>query len=214
MINANFIAVRLYRTCDIIGGEDNLLKSGFHNIMGYLQIVKDLNIMSTEQVLGVLVDLYNKEGIYRHFAEHVLNGGVLQSSFFPVDENFNETDKNLRKMFNERVGGAFYNDSSVDVDSLNKRMEEENEKLRELYEKNSKIIKNASLESLRNESLKKEYESSGSNFEDAFKKNIDSFKNKINPEIYNWIINNVPNLSDEDYGMLMSLIYKTRNDGK
>lgn len=209
MINANLIVRRIDSTCDIVGGVEGYKTLGFQKTMGYIQLLRELNNMPNEYVANIIYDLYEMEGVYRLFAFHILNDGVLGDKFFNLNDELDESSDNVKRLFNEKVlKNKNNNEANI---SLGEVMNKENEDIKKLYEKNNKPFKNASLESMRDETLKNTYNNSQNKFELEYEKRKEKFKSKINPTIYNWVVSNVPNLSDEDYGMLMSLIYKTRN---
>lgn len=204
MINANFIVIRIDRTCDIIGGKENFNKSMYYNVMGYNHIIKELNQLSNQNVASIIFDLHQMGSIYKDFSEHILNGGVLGDKFFLLNDEFEEEEDNIRKIIKEK-SGTIKNETFNSEDVL----EKENDILKNVYNKNKKLFINKT--SHIDDESKEQYDKSAMSFNSEFEKRKELFEKKINPTIYNWIQTNVPNLSDEDYGMLMSLIYKTRN---
>jgi hypothetical protein len=210
MVNANLIARRIDSTCDILG-EENLKASGFYHVIGYILILKELNQMSNEMVANIICELNEMDGIYKSFGEHILNDGVLLDKFFELDNNLQDNNTNIKKIIQDKEVKEEENDDNSFL-NIEHKFQEENEEIKKLYENNKTAFKNSTLEILKNESLKQEYELSQNSFNAEFERRINDFKNKFNPTIYDWMVKNIPTLSDEDYGMLMSLIYKLRKN--
>lgn len=207
MTNVHSIARSIDNTCEIVGGEDNLINLGLNNVMNYIEILTSINKMDVHSVATLLYQLHSKEGIYREFSLHILREGILYDGFFTFDEELNPGKDNLERIFEEMISKK----PKESEDNIKKMLSEEEDKFKEIYEKNTRRIKSDINYSLKNDDMKNEYESSH-NFNKMFDSKINEFKSRFDKRIISWLELNVPNMSDDDYGMLMSLIYKIKKD--
>lgn len=191
-MNSNIIIRRIDQSCDIFGSEDNLKKKGYNQIMSYSQITQQLNEKDFEELWSILKDLILYGGIYKDFSLHLIEEGVLDECFFELDSNLNPTKNNI----NYRMNVELENDFSIKDENLYSEidiLEEESRKLYEHNPTNSNIFNNLNV------SMESE-------------KKIKKLKNKINPNVLNWMQENVNKFSDEDFGNFMVLITLLRNE--
>lgn len=199
-VNSNVIVRRIDRSCDILGGIDELKSRGFYNIMGYVEIIKEINNKSFDEVLNIMRDLISDGSVYSDFALHILNDGMLHDKFFELDEGFNPTKNNLNYYFNNDLDiddsmSSPYGGNYNAEDSLKKEINSLEEEAKRVYESNVQSANNLSIH-LNEDSLSK----------------IENLKIKISPEVTNWIDENIKNMSNEDYGNFMVYIASKRNN--
>lgn len=198
-VNSNVIVRRIDRSCDILGGIDELKSRGFYNIMGYVEIIKEINNKSFDEVLNIMKGLISDGSIYSEFAVHILTGGMLHDKFFELDENFNPTKNNLNYYFNnsldedDSMSSPYLGEYSAE-DSLKDEINSLEKEAKRLYESNTQSSSSLSM-NLNADSLSK----------------AESLKEKINPEVTRWIEDNVKNMTNEDYGNFMVYIASNRN---
>jgi hypothetical protein len=168
--------------------------------MGYITIMKELNEMEVMEVFCIIEALASMGGMYKSFTKHLLNDEVLADKFFEVDEEFNPTKNNLREMMKK----SMYSDEIDDSVDFVKSDEESNlEKLYKEYQKKELEI-----------NPQKKPSTNISNFiNKEAREKIHNFKKNLDYSLVNWIELNIPKMSDEEYGMFMTLIAKTREDG-
>lgn len=198
-MNSNLIIRRIDQTCDIIGGEDLLIQKGFYHIVGYVDIVRNINELPFEEVLSLLRSLILDGNIYSDFALHLLNGGMLHDKYFEIDENLNPTKNNLNYHL------RFDFDSDDDDMSASTMSTEERENMMKIEIK--------SIE----EEAKKAYESnrvSQQLISNHTSENLQKINNiTLNTTLDNldWLGKNILNMSDADYGTFMVLLSEIRS---
>lgn len=190
-MNSNIIIRRIDQSCDILGGESNLRKKGYNQTMGYNQIIQQLNEKDFETLWSILKDLILCGGIYKEFSLHIIEEGVLDECFFELDSDLNPTKNNI----NYRMSVELENDISIKEENLYNEIDTLEEESRKLYEHNS-INSNI----FNNLNVSRESE-----------KKITKLKNKINPNVLNWMQENINKFSDEDFGNFMVFITLLRN---
>tara|TARA_Y100000389_G_C17465994_1_gene525591 strand:+ start:4494 stop:5099 length:606 start_codon:yes stop_codon:yes gene_type:complete len=199
-INSNYIVRKIDRTCDVLGGIDELKREGFYKMMGYVEIVRDINEQSFDDVLSILKNLIMDGNIYADFANHLLEAGLLHDKFFEIDDNFNATKNNLSYRLNlnsyedDDMGLSVnnVNDSIESKDLIKEEIESLEREARRAYNNNSTQIQNLSP-NINSQALSK-------------------VQSTLSPEIVKWIESNVKGMSDEDYGNFMVYIAYNRNN--
>tara|TARA_Y100000389_G_C17380130_1_gene473896 strand:+ start:609 stop:1187 length:579 start_codon:yes stop_codon:yes gene_type:complete len=190
-MNSNVIIRRIDQSCDILGGENNLKRKGHNNVMGYFQIIKQLNEKDFETLWSILKELILYDGIYKDFALHLIEEGVLEERFFELDNELNPTENNI----NHRIVNELESDNSFEKNELYDEFYKFKENSRKIYEDNSEGNNIFSNLNLSKESEKK----------------ISKLKNKINPNALSWMQENIKNFSDEEFGNFMIFITLIRN---
>lgn len=199
-VNSNVIVRRIDRSCDILGGIDELKSRGFYNIMGYVEIIKEINNKNFDEVLSILKSLMSDGSVYSDFALHILSGGMLHDRFFELDEGFNPTKNNLNYYFNDNLqeddnmSSPYFGNYNAE-ESLKSEIDVLEKEAKRVYESNVHSANNFSIH-LNGDSLRK----------------TEELKRKINPEVTSWIDDNVKNMSNEDYGNFMVYIASKRNN--
>jgi hypothetical protein len=190
MLDGNFIIERINNTIRMVGSASYLEESGFHHVLGYINIVKELNELSFERVLHILKTLKSKGGIYEKFYNHLLKDGVLSDNFFELDELFNPTTKNL----NYYLKKDDFEDSEFNV--LQRQLNEQNDILNKRYQMIYENENKLSQESIIN---------SGIDFK------LNKLESSIRQDVLFFLKNDIKRMSNEDYGTFMLLITKYRN---
>ena len=198
IINSNYIVRKIDRTCDILGGIDELKRAGFYKIMDYVEIVRSINEESFENVLSIFRNLIMDGNIYAEFANHLLDAGLLHEKFFELDDNFNPTKNNLS--YHLRLE-SYINDDEMDLDSASSSKSKSNSIQDEIekMEKEARRVYNDNLAQIQNISPNINGEA------------LNQIRKKLNPEITSWIESNIKNMSDEDYGKFMVYVAYNRN---
>lgn len=195
-MNSHFIARRIENSCDILGGQDRLESMGFHNVMGYVSIVKELNEMKVLEVFYIIETLMSMGKIYKKFAYHLVDENVLSDKFFEVDYEFNPTENNLNYLMKK----SMYNESSESDKSLDSYYTEVEES------KFEKIYNQLMAENNEDKTIEKLL-----NYEQN--KKILDFSNKIDKNVLNWLNFNVKKMSYEEFANFITLINKIRENG-
>jgi hypothetical protein len=187
MLDSNFLIERINSTIRMLGSSSYLEEMGFHNILGYITIVKEINELNFEKVLNILRQLKLKGGIYGAFADHLMNDGVLNDNFFELDDFFNPTINNLKYHLENFENKDFEN-------------------LKEQYKKENEIL-NRQFQNIYENKKEKLDLIVTSNLEEKLK----SLEKKIGQNILFWLKNDIKTMSNEDFGNIMVLIMKYRN---
>lgn len=198
-INSNYIVRSIDRSCDILGGIDQLRVKGFYNIMNYVEIVRGINEQPFENVLSILKNLIMDGNVYAEFANHLLEAGLLDDKFFELDDNFNPTKNNLslhlrlESYGNDDDGMELDNISHpvVERDAIKEEIDKIEREARRIYDKNS----------LKTQTISPSINSQA----------LSEIRSKISPEVNSWLESNIKNMSDEDYGNFMVYIAYNRN---
>ena len=198
-INSNYIVRSIDRTCDILGGIDQLRVKGFYNTMNYVEIVRGINEQPFENVLSILKNLIMDGNVYAEFANHLLEAGLLDDKFFELDDNFNPTKNNLslhlrlESYGNDDDGMELDNISHpvVERDAIKEEIDKIEREARRIYDKNS--LKTQTISPSINSQV------------------LSEIRSKISPEVNSWLESNIKNMSDEDYGNFMVYIAYNRN---
>ena len=191
-MNSNIIIRRIDQSCDILGGKEKLKEKGFNNIMGFNQIIQQMNEKPFEELWNILKDLILDEDIYKDFAFFVIKNSLLEEKYYELDENLNPTNQNI----NYRLEKEFNQNTETSEDFISREMKLFENESRTLYEstkQNNQTNININLDS-------------------EYQNKIEQLKTKLPPEIINWLKKNIKLLSNEDYGNFMVLMTLFRNE--
>jgi hypothetical protein len=195
-MNSHFIARRIENSCDILGSSEKLETMGFHNIMGYVSIIKELNEMEVLEVFYIIEHLISMDKIYKKFAYHLINDNVLSERFFEVDVEFNPTKNNL----NYLLGNSEYKEKTKEEKELESYYKDiEESKFEKVYQEiMSKNLNDKAIEKI----LKNEHN-----------QKLLEFSKTIDQNIVNWLNQNLKKMTYEEFGNFMALITKIRENG-
>jgi len=198
-MNSNLIIRRIDQTCDTLGGGDLLRQKGFYHVVNYVDIVKKLNDLPFEDILNTLRNLILDGNLYKEFALHLLDGGMLHDKFFELDEDLNQTKNNLNYQLMSELNFEDDDMSEFTIspkerdEMLRKEIESIEVESKRLYESNN--IKNHTKSLIQaSEHLVK----------------IREITSNTTVESLEWIEKNITEMSDTDYGKFMVLISKIR----
>jgi hypothetical protein len=202
-MNSNVIIRRIDQTCDIVGGEDVLRQKGFYHIVEYVDTVKKINELPFDDVLNLIRSLILDGSIYKEFALHIINNGLLHDKYFEVDEYLNPTKNNLNKRLKVELNSD-YDDVSESLDSQKERSD--------IFEKEMNVI---------SKDYEQLYESNSNTIETyntskvlECLNTIKSLTSEAKEEHIEWIKKSITNMSDADYGKFMVTISELRNSNK
>ena len=198
-MTSNYIVIKIDQTCDVLGGYDLLKQKGFYHVIDYVNIVKKINELSFDNVLNVLRNLILDGNIYKEFALHLIDGGMLHDKFFELDEYFNPTKNNLNQQLKSELN-LEYDDMSYSSELKNNAegfMKEEMDIIKKDYQKlyESTIKNNTSSTSI-NKSL--------------YLNKIKEITSNTTEEHLDWISKNIIEMTDADYGTFMVTLSKVR----
>lgn len=208
MIDSNYIIKSIDQTCALLGGEAKLVNMGYDKVVGYISMISQINRLTVHRLANILHELHKTGGIYSDFAHHILHDSVLHDGFFTFDSELNPADDNLQKMFEDLI---------EEKNVSQKKEEQDNKSIdyRFLYEKaqESGEILNTNLDSTYDPNFSKDQNKPiSASFTKEYNNRLEGFKQKVDSRVLFWLENNVPNMSDDDYGMLMALIFKMKNE--
>lgn len=199
-MNSNYIVIKIDQTCDVLGGYDLLKQQGFYHVIDYVNIVKKINELSFDNVLTILRNLILDGNIYKEFALHLIDGGMLHDKFFELDEYLRPTKNNLNQQLKSELN-LEYDDMSYSSELTNngddfvkKEIDIIEKDYQKLYE--STIKKNAPS-TLINKSL--------------YSNKIKEITSNTTQEHLDWISKNVTEMTDADYGTFMVTLSKIRD---
>ena len=167
--------------------------------MNYVEIVRDINEQSFDDVLLIMRNLIMDGNIYADFANHLLEAGLLHDKFFELDDNLNPTKNNLSHHLRLGVYGDDdmsmngVSSSTSSKDAIKKEIDSLEREARRVYELNVNATQIQSLAPNINSEV------------------LSEMRKNLTPEITSWIETNVKNMSDEEYGNFMVYIAYNRN---
>jgi hypothetical protein len=192
-MNTNLIMKNIDLTKDVFS-QNHVYKNkhikevGFNYIVGYLDIIKSLNKMTSLEVSIIIKELRDEGGQYRDFANHIVSDKVLSHDVFESDDNFtNEKEKIKQK----------------DNNSIDKKYE----LMYNIYQKNNENNTSKDLQKDFYEKIKTKLEKNHKEEEKLyfFKKNMDSY-------VLNWLEKNLKHMNPEEFYMFLEIIHKIKYD--